>query len=83
MDSQMFIVLTIVAVAALYIGRRLWPTHQTHPGCGSCPHNRNRPDDYVLWLRAFQMIMLRSPRQRRLLTNSFSIRPRHPHALIG
>jgi len=46
-DSQTIIVLTIVAAAALYIGRRLWPTHQTQPGCGLCPHNRNRLDDYV------------------------------------
>ncbi|MBI3301191.1 MAG: FeoB-associated Cys-rich membrane protein [Deltaproteobacteria bacterium] len=47
MDSQTLIVLMIVAAAALYVGRALWPARDAQPGCGSCPHNRNRTDDYV------------------------------------
>jgi hypothetical protein len=47
MDSQTLIVLTIVVAAVLYVGRALWPARQTQPGCSSCPHNRNRADDYV------------------------------------
>ena len=47
MDSQTLIVLTVVAAAALYVGRRLWPARQKQAGCGSCPQNRNRADDYV------------------------------------
>jgi hypothetical protein len=46
-DSQTLIVLTIVAVAALYVGRKLWPARQKQAGCGSCAQNRNRADDYV------------------------------------
>jgi hypothetical protein len=46
-DSQTLIVLAIVAVAVLYVGHRLWPVRQKQAGCGSCPQNRNRPDDYA------------------------------------
>jgi hypothetical protein len=47
MDVQTFLVLPIVAVAAVYVGRRLWPRRQAQAGCESCPQNRNRTDDYV------------------------------------
>ncbi len=47
MDIQTLLVLTVVATAVLYIGRTLWPARHTQPGCGSCPQNRNRADDYV------------------------------------
>ena len=47
MDGQTLIVLTVVAGAVLYVGRSLWPFRRTPSGCGSCPKNRNRTDDYV------------------------------------
>ncbi|MBI3799749.1 MAG: FeoB-associated Cys-rich membrane protein [Deltaproteobacteria bacterium] len=47
MDSQTLIVLLIVAAAALYVGRRFWPARHKQIGCGSCPQNRNRADDYA------------------------------------
>ncbi|MGH7962022.1 MAG: hypothetical protein ACRERD_09385 [Candidatus Binatia bacterium] len=47
MDGQTLIALTIVAGAVLYVGRALWPSRRAQPGCGSCPNNRNRTDDYV------------------------------------
>jgi len=46
-DSQTLIVLLLVAAAALYVGHKLWPTRHKQVGCGSCPQNRNRADDYV------------------------------------
>lgn len=47
MDGQTALVLLIVVAAALYVGRALWPVRDPQRGCGSCPHNRNRIDDYV------------------------------------
>jgi len=47
LDSQTLIVFLLVAAAALYVGRRLWPARHKQIGCGSCPQNRNRADDYV------------------------------------
>jgi hypothetical protein len=47
MDGQTLLVLTIVTVAAFYVGRALWPSRRAHAGCSSCSHNRNRSDDYA------------------------------------
>jgi len=47
MDVQTFLVLPIVAAAAVYVGRRLWPRRREKAGCESCPQNRNRTDDYA------------------------------------
>lgn len=47
MESQTFIVVMIVAAAAFYVGRTLWPVGHTQAGCKSCTHKRNRSDDYA------------------------------------
>jgi hypothetical protein len=47
MDGQTWLVLLIVAAAALYVGRALWPARETRSGCSSCPQNRHRTDDYI------------------------------------
>ena len=47
MDGQTLIVMAIVFAAALYVGRFFWPSQRTQSGCGSCPRNRNRTDDYA------------------------------------
>jgi hypothetical protein len=47
MDNQTLIVLAVTIVAALYVGRSLWPARQQKSGCRTCPQNRNRVDDYV------------------------------------
>lgn len=47
MDTQTLIVLTLIVVAALYVGRGLWPSRRSQTGCRSCPQNRNRVDDYM------------------------------------
>ncbi|MEW6300480.1 MAG: FeoB-associated Cys-rich membrane protein, partial [Thermodesulfobacteriota bacterium] len=41
MDGQTLLVVVIVAAAAWYVGRSLWPTRAAQGGCHSCPHNRN------------------------------------------
>jgi hypothetical protein len=43
---QTAIVVLIVAGAALYV-LRAWIPRKSQPGCGSCPANRNRHDDYA------------------------------------
>ncbi len=47
MYVQTWLILPIVAAAAVYVGRRLWPRRQARAGCGSCPQSRNRTDDYA------------------------------------
>jgi len=47
MDTQTLIVLAIIAGAALYVSRSLWPSRKQKPGCSACPQNRNRAEDYV------------------------------------
>ncbi|MBM4258218.1 MAG: FeoB-associated Cys-rich membrane protein [Deltaproteobacteria bacterium] len=47
MDTQTLAVLVIVAVAALYVSRSLWPTRKQKSGCSSCPQNHSRVDDYA------------------------------------
>lgn len=46
MDLQTLLIFPVIALAAFYIGRSLWPKRNT-TGCASCPQNRNRADDYV------------------------------------
>ncbi len=47
MDGQTLLVAVIIAAAAWYVGRLLWPMRTRQSGCRSCPHNRNRADDYI------------------------------------
>ncbi len=46
-DSQTIIVFAVILLAAIYVGRRLWPTKKVQSGCGMCPRNHQRADDYA------------------------------------
>ena len=47
MDIQTLLVFLIIALAAAYVGRSVWPRRQAHTGCSTCPQNKNRTDDYA------------------------------------
>ena len=46
MDIQTLLSCAIVGLAACYVGRSLWPRRRG-PGCGACPRNQARRDDYA------------------------------------
>jgi hypothetical protein len=44
---QTVLVVITVAAAAAYVVRGFLPHKRATPGCGSCPANPNRSDDYT------------------------------------
>lgn len=44
---QTLIVAVAVAAAAVYVLRAYLPRKNATPGCGACPANPNRRDDYT------------------------------------
>jgi len=47
MDVQAIIVLIAVVAAGYYVARNLLPRKSEQKGCGGCPQNPQRRDDYV------------------------------------
>jgi len=45
-EAQTIVIVVAVAAAAAYVIRSWWPRKE-QPGCGSCPANQNRRDDYA------------------------------------
>lgn len=44
---ETLLVVVIVAVAATYVVRAFLPRKKATPGCGGCPSNPARRDDYT------------------------------------
>lgn len=44
---QSVLVIVAVAAAAAYVVREFLPGKKAAPGCGSCPANPQRADDYT------------------------------------
>jgi hypothetical protein len=47
MDWQNALVLVLVAAAAFYVARALWPRRRADKGCANCDASPQRRDDYV------------------------------------
>lgn len=45
--AQSIVIVIVVAAAAAYVIRSWLPRKKATPGCGACPANPNKRDDYT------------------------------------